>query len=128
MYSDGDGHFALISFLVGLGISSLIGAGSYAVGQVVNYFTTGDFGWSWGGFLGATIGGGIGGALTFGFGISGGALGAFLSGAITECGTMIGENISDNAGYSAGDILINSAVVGFFSALCSGIMNGIKVK
>lgn len=132
MYSDGDGHFAIISFLVGLGISSLIGAtvgaGSYAVGQVVNYFTTGEFSWSWGGFLGATIGGGIGGALTFGFGISGGALGAFLSGAITECGTMIGENISDNAGYSAGDILINSAVVGIFSALCSGIMNGIKIK
>lgn len=61
---DPTGH-AFISVLVGLGIAALIGAGigaaSYTAGQLI----TGDFEWSWGGFIGSTVGGAIGGAITF---------------------------------------------------------------
>ena len=130
---DPSGHFALLSFLIGLGISALIGAavgaGSYAAGQIVDYAITGDFEWSWGAFAGSFIGGAIGGAAVFAMGPLGtSAFGAFVSGFTMELGSMIGENIVDNADYSFADILINSAITGGFSILTAGVMDGFKLS
>ena len=130
---DPTGHFAVTSFLIGLGVSALVGAvvgaASYTTGQVVEYALSGTFEWSWGALVGSTIGGSIGGAAVFmmgGLGTT--ALGAFVSGFATEMGSMIGENISDNAGYSFGDILINSTITGGFSILTAGVMDSIKLS
>ena len=129
---DPSGHIAVISFLIGLGVSALIGAvvgaASYTTGQVVEYVLSGTFEWSWGALVGSTIGGSIGGAAVFTMGGLGTtALGTFVSAFATEMGSMIGENISDNAGYSFGDILINSTITGGFSILTVGVMDSIKL-
>ena len=101
---------AFISILVGLGVAALIGAGigsaSYAAGQLIDYAITGDFEWSWGGFIGSTIGGAIGGTITFATAGIGGVFatmtGAFLSGATMTSSAMIGENIAGDASHSLG--------------------------
>ena len=130
---DPSGH-AFISVLVGLGIAALIGAGigaaSYTAGQLIDYAITGDFEWSWGGFFGSTIGGAVGGMIAYALpyiGIGSAAVGAFFSGAATTAGTMIGKNITDNAGYSAMDILLSSAITGVFSAVSVGVMSRIRI-
>ena len=131
---DPTGH-AFISVLVGLGIAALIGAGigaaSYTAGQLIDYAITGDFEWSWGGFIGSTVGGAIGGAITFATAGIGGAFatmaGAFLSGAAMTSSTMIGENISGDATHSFGDILISSLISGGISMASVGIMSKIKI-
>ena len=131
---DPTGH-AFISVLVGLGIAALIGAGigaaSYTAGQLIDYAITGDFEWSWGGFIGSTVGGAIGGAITFATAGIGGAFatmaGAFLSGAAMTSSTMIGENIAGDANHSLGDILISSLISGGISMASVGIMSKIKI-
>ena len=131
---DSSGH-AFISILIGLGIAALIGAGigatSYTIGQLINYAITGDFEWSWGGFVGSTVGGAIGGAITFATAGIGGAFatmaGAFLSGAAMTSSTMIGENISGDASHSWEDILISSIISGGVSMASVGIMSKIKI-
>ena len=131
---DPTGH-VFISVLVGLGIAALIGAGigaaSYTAGQLIDYAITGDFEWSWGGFIGSTVGGAIGGAITFATAGIGGAFatmaGAFLSGAAMTSITMIGENISGDATYSFGDILISSLISGGISMASVAIMSKIKI-
>ena len=131
---DPSGH-AFVSVLVGLGIAALIGAGigaaSYTAGQLINYATTSDFEWSWGGFFGSTIGGAVGGMIAYVLpyvGIKSAAAGAFFGGAFTAAGTMIGENMTDNTCYSAMDILLSSALTGIFSAVSVGIMSRIRIS
>ena len=140
-YADPSGC-AMVSFLIGLGIAALIGAGmgaaSYAVGQFVDGVLTGDFEWSWGGFLGAAVGGAVGGALAYtiggivvtskaaAFGIK--MAGAFLSGAATNAGTMIGENISGDAAYSAEDIAFQSILSGGISAFSVGLASKLRIQ
>ncbi|MBQ3221698.1 MAG: hypothetical protein IJB34_07035 [Clostridia bacterium] len=133
MYTDPTGQ-AFISILVGLGIAALIGAAigaaSYTVGQIADYAITGDFEWSWGGFIGSTIGCALGGMIAYALpyiGIGSVAVGAFFSGAATTDGTMIGQNITDNTNYSVIDILLNSVIVGGFSALSIGVMSRIRI-
>ncbi len=131
---DPSGH-AFISVLVGLGIAALIGAGigaaSYTAGQLIDYAITGDFEWSWGGFIGSTVGGAIGGAITFATAGIGGAFatmaGAFLSGAAITSSTMVGENIAGDASHSFEDILISSLISGGISMASVGIMSKIKI-
>ena len=111
-----------------MGVAALIGAGvgstSYAVGQVIDYAVTGDFEWSWGGFLGSTVGGAVGGMISF---VTGGIGAPFISGFTINAGTMIGENISNNAGYSFSEIFFSSLLVGGISALSAGIMKKIRI-
>ena len=65
MFADPSGHFAIIPFLIGLGISTLIGAivggVSYAASEVLSYAITGEWSWSWSSFVGSVLGGAIGG-------------------------------------------------------------------
>ena len=140
-YCDPSGH-AIVSFLAGLGIAALIGAGmgaaSYAAGQVFEGMATRNFEWSWGGFLGAAVGGAVGGALAYtiggivvtskaaAFGIK--MAGAFLSGAATNAGTMIGENISGDAAYSAEDIAFQSILSGGISAFSVGLASKLRIQ
>ena len=134
-FTDPSGHFALISFLIGLGIGAAIGASlgavSYTIGQAVDYARTGEFNWSWGGFVGSILGGAIGGAITFATaGISGAFVkmaGAFLSGAAMSSSTMIGENVAGDASHSWLDVLVSSIISGCFSMASVGIMKKIKV-
>ncbi len=134
-FTDPSGHFVLISFLIGLGIGAAIGASlgavSYTIGQAVDYARTGEFNWSWGGFVGSILGGAIGGAITFATaGISGAFVkmaGAFLSGAAMSSSTMIGENVAGDASHSWLDILVSSIISGCFSMASVGIMKTIKV-
>ena len=134
-FTDPSGHFALISFLIGLGIGAAIGASlgavSYTIGQAVDYARTGEFNWSWGGFVGSILGGAIGGAITFATaGISGTfvkMVGAFLSGAAMSSSTMIGENVAGDASHSWLDVLVSSIISGCFSMASVGIMKKIKV-
>ena len=67
MFADPSGHFAIIPFLIGLGISTLIGAivggVSYAASEVLSYAITGEWSWSWSSFVGSVLGGAIGGIL-----------------------------------------------------------------
>lgn len=115
-----------MSFLIGMGIAALIGAGmgaaSYAAGQLIECAFTGTFEWSWGGFFGAAVGGAIGGALVYAFGITGG-WGAFASGAVTSIGTMTGENITGCAEYSILEIIGYCLIQGGLSALSVNIAN-----
>ena len=121
--------------LVGLGIAALIGAGigaaSYTGGQLIDYAFTGDFEWSWGGFIGSTLGGAAGGIFTFATGGAGSAfvtlLGAFVSGASVTAGTMIGENVSGDATHSWEDILVSSVISGGISMASVGIMSKIRI-
>ena len=140
-YVDPSGH-AVMSFLIGMGIAALIGAGmgaaSYAAGQVFEGMVTRNFEWSWGGFLGAAVGGAVGGALAYtiggivvtskaaAFGIK--MAGAFLSGAATNAGTMIGENISGDAAYSAEDIALQSILSGGISAFSVGLASKLRIQ
>ena len=126
--------YSFVSVLIGLGIAALIGAaigaGSYAVGQGIDYAITGNFEWSWGGFFGSTIGGAIGGMIAYALpwiGVGSVAVGAFFSGATTTAGTMIGQNITDNTSYSSIDILLSAVIAGMFSALSVGVMSKIRI-
>ena len=130
-YVDPSGHFALSSFLIGLGIAALIGAGvgaaSYTAGQIINYVQTGQIEWSFGGFFGSIIGGAVGGALSY-LPIFRPILGLFISGFTTSVGAMLGSNIEGSTNYSFLDIFCNSLVVGGLSALSAGIMGKIRIS
>ena len=131
-YVDPSGMFAIASFLIGLGIAAAIGAGvgaaSYAVGQLIDYAVTGDFEWSWGGFLNSTIGGAAGGIAVYLLGPKAGlALSAFTGGFASNAATMFMENILYDSGHSVCDILFSSLIVGGLSILAAGIMDKIRI-
>lgn len=56
---DPNGHFAITSFLIGLGISALIGAAvgafSYTASDGLSCALTGEFTWSWAQFVGTAF-------------------------------------------------------------------------
>ena len=66
---DPSGYFVLTSFLIGLGLAGLIGAGigavSYVAAAAITYCFTGDWTWSWGMFLGSVLGGAITGSIDY---------------------------------------------------------------
>lgn len=63
MYSDGDGHSAILAMLIGFGVGALIGGG-FEVGKQIytNGWNPGD--WNWGKIGLATLGGGVAGAIS----------------------------------------------------------------
>jgi len=130
MNIDPDGH-AIISFLIGLGIAALIGflvgAGSYAVGQVAEYAVTGDFEWSWGGFFGSAIGGALCGMLFY---VAPGIPTIFagaISGGIMQLSTMVGENVSGDKDYSISEIATATLFSIVTSAIVAGVFGSIKL-
>ncbi len=120
---------AFVSILIGLGIAALIGAGasaiSYTAVQVAQYAVTGDFDWSWGGFLGSVIGGALAGAISY-IPFLNPIIASALGGFAISAGGMIGENISDNKGYSVMDILVTSGISALLAGVSAGIMNHVK--
>ncbi|MBQ3115965.1 MAG: hypothetical protein IJC07_02945 [Clostridia bacterium] len=130
MNVDPDGH-AIISFLIGLGIAALIGAlvgaGSYAVGQLAEYSATGDFEWSWGGFFGSMIGGALCGMIFYAAPEIAPALAGAIAGGIMQLSTMLGENISGDKDYSVSEIVQSTLFSAGLSAITAGMIGSIKI-
>lgn len=108
------GTFSLISYLIGLGVSTfigaIIGATSYAVSEVVSFTMTGNWNWSWSEFFGNTIGGAIGGSLEYVFH---GHLSIFTNLLADISSTVFGmffQNNFEGANNSRQDI-INAAII-----------------
>ena len=120
---DPNGHFAISAILLGALIGAIGGATFYTAGALCEYAISGQFNWSWGGFVGGILGGALGGA--FGYCVSFGE--NFWSGFFSSAGTMIGENIVGDANYSAVDIALVSLLNGAISVFSAGIMGKIKV-
>ena len=99
MYVDPDGH-GLISILIGIGVSALIGAlsgaASYAVGQLISFAVTGKWSWSWGGFLGSVALGAITGAAL--------SIVSSASGTISSIGSTIKSFL--NTSFKVGSIAV----------------------
>ena len=132
MYVDPNGNFALISFLIGLGIAAGIGAGigavSYIGSEVVSWAITGEWNWSWGMFAGSIFGGAIGGALSFAFPILGTVGSAFINGFVSNAIGMGLQNAWEGTNYSMWDVLFESIFAGGLSALTAGVTSKIKIK
>ncbi len=130
MYCDPNGNFAIISFLIGVGISAaigaVVGAVSYSASVVVAGCVTGNWDWSWGQFLGSVIGGAIGGAYSMIPGV-GPMLGAFVTGFVSSAIGMGLQNAFGETNYSLSQILGTSLIIGGVSAITAGIMNRIKI-
>ncbi len=130
-YSDPSGHFVLSTFLVGLGISALIGAAvgaiSYVGSEMLSYSLTGDFSWSWAGFIGSILGGAIGGALSAIPGINT-LLVAGVTGFVSTAIGMGLENAWEGSTYTFGQIMGVSLINGGISAITSGIFEAIPIK
>ena len=131
MNIDPSGTFALISFLIGLGIAALIGVGvgaiSYTVGAVVSWAISGEWSWSWGMFAGAIIGGALGGALAFAAPWLSVGVSSFITGVLSTSIGMGLEMAWEGAEYTIAEILISSVLSGFISALSAKIAMKIKI-
>ncbi len=108
------GTFSLISYLIGLGVSTfigaIIGATSYAVSEVVSFTITGNWHWSWSEFFGNTLGGAIGGSLEYVFH---GHLSIFTNLLADISSTVFGmffQNNFEGANNSKQD-MINAAII-----------------
>jgi len=130
MSCDPSGH-ELISILIGLGIAALIGtvvgAGVYATSEVLSYFTTGEWNWSWAMLVGSAFGGAIGGALAFaipGLGIVGSA---FVTGALSQGIGMGLQNTWEGKSHSFSEILVSSLLTGIVSAATAKLTSILKV-
>ena len=115
-----------------MGIAAAVGAGvgaaSYAAGQLINGVFTGDFEWSWGGFLGSIIGEALGGMAAYSFNLLElSMVGIFVAGFSTTAITMAGENITNDAQYTSRDIVVESSVDGLTSIISFGIMKNIRL-
>lgn len=132
MYTDPNGNFALISFLIGLGIAAGIGAGigaiSYVATEAISYAITGEWNWSWGMFAGSIFGGAIGGALSFAFPILGTVGSAFINGFVSNAIGMGLQNVWEGANHSLEGIIVESIINGGLSALTSGITSKVKIS
>lgn len=123
-----DPNGTVVSFLVGLGIAALIGAivgaASYAVSEVISYTITGNWTWTWGGFLGSVVSGAIVGA--FSFAVPEVAIGwcAAINGYLSTSLGMLFENAFGEANNTGEEILIAS----FSSAVISGTLSGLTSK
>ena len=127
---DPTGHFAIISFLIGLGISTLIGAivgaTAYTISESVSYAITGEWSWSWAQFTGNVIGGAIGGAFSM---IP--VMGTMAVAGITEVLStgigMILQNEWEGTNYSVGQIIGTSVVSGLIAVGTTVISKAIKI-
>ena len=131
MYSDPSGHIAITTFLIGMGIAALIGAGvgaaSYVGSEVVSYILTGEWSWSWGMFAGSVLGGGISGALSVIPGV-GPVMTAFVSGGASCAIGMSLQNAFGESNYSAKEIVGSSILSAGVSALCAGLIKGTPIQ
>ena len=131
-FVDPSGNLAISSFLVGLGLAAVIGAGvgaaSYVAGQTINYAFTGTWEWSWGDMLNATVGSAVGGMAVFLLGPNAGlALSAFTGGFASNFGTMAMEKIVYGTNHSLDDMIMSSIIVGALSIVSAGIMDKITI-
>lgn len=130
MYADPSGCFAITTFLIGIGIAALIGAGvgavAYTASEIVSYAITGDWSWSWGMFAGSVAGGAIGGAFSMipGVGIM---TSAFVTGFASSAIGMSLQNSWGGTDYSFMQIMGTSLLVGGVSAVTAGIMDNIRI-
>ena len=130
MYADPSGCFAITTFLIGMGIAALIGAGvgavAYTASEIVSYAITGDWSWSWGMFAGSVAGGAIGGAFSMipGVGIM---TSAFVTGFASSAIGMSLQNSWEGTDYSFMQIMGTSLLVGGVSAVTAGIMDNIRI-
>ncbi len=131
MAIDPSGHFAITTFLIGMGIAALIGAGvgavSYVSSEVVSYIFTGEWSWSWGMFAGSILGGGISGALSVIPGV-GPVMTAFISGGVSSAIGMSLQNVFGEANYSAIEIIGFSILSAGLSAMCAGLIKGTPIQ
>ena len=132
MYVDPSGNFAILSFLVGLGINALVGAivgaFSYTLSEVLSYVITGEWSWSWAQFAGNVIGGALGGSLSFVFpGVSSILIGG-LTGFSSTGFSMIFQNQFEGTNYSVGQIILILLFDGMVAAGATGISNIIKIS
>ena len=128
---DPTGHFAITSFLIGLGISALIGAAvgafSYTASEGLSYALTGEFTCSWAQFAGSVLGGAIGGACSMIPGLGTMAV-AGITGALSTGIGMLLQNEWEGTNYSIGQILFTSSINGIISASAAGIFEAIPIK
>jgi len=131
MYADPSGHFAITSFLIGLGISALIGAVaggvSYAASELVSYAFTGEFSWSWASFAGSVLGGAIGGALAAIPGVNAMVVAGVSGFASTAIGMGL-ENAWEGKDYTFGQIMFVSTINGLISSAAGGLFEAIPIK
>ena len=131
IFADPSGHFAIIPFLIGLGISTLIGAivggVSYAASEVLSYAITGEWSWSWGQFTGSIIGGAIGGACSM-IPIFKPMFVAGLTGALSTGIGMHLQNQWEGTNYNLGQIVAMSFINGFTSVFADVIFRAIPIK
>lgn len=131
MYADPSGHFAITSFLIGLGISTLIGAAvgafSYTASECLSYVLTGEFTWSWAQFAGNVLGGAIGGACSMIPGLGTMAV-AGISGTLSTGIGMYLQNQWEGTNYTMGQILFTSTINGLVSASAAGLFEAIPIK
>ena len=131
MYADPSGHFAITSFLIGLGISALIGAVaggvSYAASELVSYAFTGEFSWSWASFTGSVLGGAIGGALAAIPGVNAMVVAGVSGFASTAIGMRL-ENAWEGKDYTFGQIMFVSTINGLISSAAGGLFEAIPIK
>lgn len=130
-YADNDGHVAVLFFLAGLGISTLIGAivgaTAYTISESFSYSVTGNWSWSWAEFVGNTMGGALGGALSF---ITPAAPSVLIGGLTAFSSTafsMLLQNQREKADYTKGQRIFSSLVSGVIAAAMTGISDAIKI-
>ena len=129
--ADSNGHFALSSFLIGLGIAAgigaLIGGTAYAISEGISYAITREWSWSWGQFVGSVLGGALGGALAYITPAAPAALIGALTGFSSTAFGMMLQNQWENAGYTNGEILMTSLLSGLISAATTAVSSAIKI-
>ena len=132
MYVDPSGNFAILSFLVGLGINALVGAivgaFSYTLSEALSYVITGEWSWSWAQFAGNVVGGALGGSLSFIFPSVSPILIGGLTGFSSTSFSMILQNQFEETNYSVGQIILTSLFNGMIAAGATGISNIIKIS
>ena len=131
MYVDPSGNFAILSFLVGLGINALVGAivgaFSYTLSEVISYVITGEWSWSWAQFAGNVIGGAVGGMTA----MAPFATNMIVAGITSFASTAIGmglQNKFEGTNYSIAQIMFTSTINGLVSASMAGLFDTIKIK
>ena len=131
MFADPSGHFAIIPFLIGLGISTLIGAivggVSYVASEVLSYAITGEWSWSWSSFVGSVLGGAIGGILAAIPGVNAMAV-AYVSGFASTAIGMGLENAWEGKNYTFCQIMLVSKINGLISLAAGRLFEFIPIK
>ena len=126
-YRDPSGHFAITSFLIGLGISTIIGAVAggvtYVASELVSYAITGEFSWSWANFVGSILGG----ALTAIPGVNTMVVAGVSGFASTAIGMGL-ENAWEGKDYTFGQIMFVSTINGLISSATGGLFESIHIK